>query len=754
MHRHRRHLALQPLEPRHMLAAALVDTELDVVDPLDGHTSLREALSTANSQNGLDTIQFSPALSGKVLLLRHGELPITDDLVISGLGLDQFGIDASGNDPTPNQNNADGSRIFNIDDGNPDHNINVTLEGLLLFGGDVAGRGGAVYSTENLILRSSRITSNAADFSGGGVYIRTMPGGSAAIYDSVINVNFTTGTTFNGSGYGGGAYITARADSRVTIANTQFSNNSANKKTASGGSGGGLYAIAWQTAEIHIRNSTISGNTAVQRGGGIYARSFNDSRLDLQSLTITGNRGDFGAGAMLVSNDSSSARISGSLIQENRTNGTFGRGGGLHVISTGASNLTVAYSTISDNDGRSGSGIYANANNSSTLMLDSLLVRRNTISSQQPSAENLGGGILARSDHEGQLIIASSTISNNLASGVSSGGGGGIATAAFDDGSVTIVSSTIVVNQTTKSGGGIWHANGNPPILKHTIVASNSASLPGDDIGGEVHADWSLVEDSAGATIVGANNLLDVDPILTGIDDNGGPTLTFAPRFDSPAINAGDPAAAAGLAGSPLFDQRGASHLRVAGGRIDIGAVEIQTAVPPLPGDYNNSGSVDTADYVVWRRNLSQNTTAFAGADGNGDAIINEPDYQIWRANFGATSSPPAAPAASAPTTSAPPTSASTASAPRAEALALAVRPSIALSRVTRPKIAAGENLELSENDLLVLALAKASIDSVAVTDDHLGPAESAESAASFPESAMRPARLAASLARLAACSR
>jgi uncharacterized protein YjbI with pentapeptide repeats len=45
------------------------------------------------------------------------------------------------------------------------------------------------------------------------------------------------------------------------------------------------------------------------------------------------------------------------------------------------------------------------------------------------------------------------------------------------------------------------------------------------------------------------------------------------------------------------------------------------TAAPGFPGDFNNNGSVDAADYVVWRKN-------------NGTPAA----YNIWRANFGAVS--------------------------------------------------------------------------------------------------------------------
>jgi FG-GAP-like repeat len=53
-----------------------------------------------------------------------------------------------------------------------------------------------------------------------------------------------------------------------------------------------------------------------------------------------------------------------------------------------------------------------------------------------------------------------------------------------------------------------------------------------------------------------------------------------------------------------------------------------------LPGDYNRSGGVDAADYVVWRNTIGQVGTGLA-ADGNLNNQIDTGDYDIWRANFG-----------------------------------------------------------------------------------------------------------------------
>jgi hypothetical protein len=62
---------------------------------------------------------------------------------------------------------------------------------------------------------------------------------------------------------------------------------------------------------------------------------------------------------------------------------------------------------------------------------------------------------------------------------------------------------------------------------------------------------------------------------------------------------------------------------------------------PELPGDYNLDGTVDAADYVIWRRTLGQTTTIhYYGADGDGDGIVDQDDFDVWRSHFGETMSP------------------------------------------------------------------------------------------------------------------
>jgi hypothetical protein len=53
------------------------------------------------------------------------------------------------------------------------------------------------------------------------------------------------------------------------------------------------------------------------------------------------------------------------------------------------------------------------------------------------------------------------------------------------------------------------------------------------------------------------------------------------------------------------------------------------------PGDYNQDGFVNAADYGAWRSEFSQDVFHHGSliADGNADGFVDAADYVIWRAN-------------------------------------------------------------------------------------------------------------------------
>lgn len=57
-----------------------------------------------------------------------------------------------------------------------------------------------------------------------------------------------------------------------------------------------------------------------------------------------------------------------------------------------------------------------------------------------------------------------------------------------------------------------------------------------------------------------------------------------------------------------------------------------------VPGDYNNSGQVDVADYILWRKKLGAGS--MPNEAGVSPGTIDLADYNYWRSRFGATTAP------------------------------------------------------------------------------------------------------------------
>ena len=75
------------------------------------------------------------------------------------------------------------------------------------------------------------------------------------------------------------------------------------------------------------------------------------------------------------------------------------------------------------------------------------------------------------------------------------------------------------------------------------------------------------------------------------------------------------------------------------GGAVDLVTFEqrfSQDGPPGLPGDYNQNGTVDAADYVLWRQNVGAPAGTLPNDVDSGE--IGQAQYNTWRANFSNTS--------------------------------------------------------------------------------------------------------------------
>jgi hypothetical protein len=340
---------------------------------------------------------------------------------------------------------------------------------------------------------------------------------------------------------------------------------------------------------VTIAGLTISGGVA-GGGGGIGNAG---ATLTIDNCIVWGNFGDGGSGGI---GSSGTLTIVDSVVSFNRAGFTsgnpIGSGGGITSSGTliiirstisnntavihcggiiGDGTVTIIDSTISDNrsgsDTLPGTGLGGGLCSGGTVEIRGSTISGNTASGEDSGA---GGGII----NAGQLTISNSTISGNFANG----DGGGIRSAADGTATLTISNSTISGNTATKNGGGIIITNGGVSTLDigNTILANSGANIVNE--GGTVTSHgYNVSSDNGGGFLSATGDLINTDPALGPLQDNGGPTFTHAPQTGSLAINAGDP----NFTPPPLFDQRG--YARVFGGRIDIGSVEVQPTPTPTP---------------------------------------------------------------------------------------------------------------------------------------------------------------------------
>ena len=251
------------------------------------------------------------------------------------------------------------------------------------------------------------------------------------------------------------------------------------------------------------------------------------------NLTISGNE----ASAVFGVNSGATAAIAGLTIADGRS----AIGAGIENLGT----LTVSSCTLSGNS----SSFYAGAiYNNGTLTVTSSTLAGNSASS--------GGGIF----NKGTLTLTNSTLAGNSADD-----GGGIY---IDGGTLTVTNSTLAENSASFRGGGIADFGGTV-TLANTIVATNAAKTGADVYGTVTSKGFNLIGNSSGASGFTAADLLNLNPLLGPLQNNGGPTETMALLSGSPAIATGN---VNRIPAGITTDQRGSA--RVVNGTVDIGAFE------------------------------------------------------------------------------------------------------------------------------------------------------------------------------------
>lgn len=400
--------------------------------------------------------------------------------------------------------------------------------------------GGAIFSGESLVLADSQLKGNRADDAGGAIYSY----GIAEIDNSVFEDNRVSAEPEYDEDwryYTGGA-ITNHGD--MDIQNSTFQGNQ-------GVSGGAIYNNF--EAFLSIKGSTFHENNATYDGGAV----FNRYMMTIEETNFEQNRGRNGAAVANIGE----LQMKGSTLTGNQASEY---GGGI----LNGNRLTLEDSSLIMNEaGLSGGGIHAEAlelYSESSYFEDKVVTFITGIELSENKAGQNGGGMSVH----GITGIERSTFSLNEADGI----GGGL----YLTEETHIVNSTFAQNEAVANGGAIFAAGPWLTIAYSTI----SGNFVSEAAGGQVSEAGGLAAASQtteivnsilygnmllfdgftqmadcsgniypiGANIIGesgcqilygeeAGIVLQVDPLLGALADNGGKVKTMALLPGSPAID-------------------------------------------------------------------------------------------------------------------------------------------------------------------------------------------------------------------------
>lgn len=328
----------------------------------------------------------------------------------------------------------------------------------------------------------------------------------------ITRIDFTGGVSDD---RGGGI----RNDGTIALTDVRITNNT------SGSFGGGLYAHL--NADSTVVSSIFDGNFSDAGGGGISQ----GGTIMVADTVITGNTVEDGAG------------------------GAPGTGGGLNTSGT----AVVTDSTISDNTAvAAGGGVHSSG--------DSVTIERSVITGNTSGFQ--GGAIY----HGGSTIVGVMDLVNVTISGNTSQSAGVLTTRS---------DTTNLLNVTFADNASIESDSQNLSAIFNGLINVQNSILSTDDgnncgIAGTISLGNNLESGDTCGFDTGSGDIINTDPMLGPLQDNGGPTVTHALLAGSRALSAANQGAC------PDDDQRGAP--RPQGDGCDIGAYESSfNAPPPTP---------------------------------------------------------------------------------------------------------------------------------------------------------------------------
>lgn len=581
-----------------------------------GKCTLRAAIQEASVLSG-NTLITLPA---GVYYLTLGDLHITGNLTLNGNSASTTFIDGNQID-----------RVFEIQASGDATISQVTIQNGKRYysGGGIANYG--VLALANCTIRNNTAIGNTgapeavgASSYGGGIHNIGDLTVNACLIENNEVIGGKGGSDSNsdgwggngGNAYGGGIYNTF--GHTMVVEESSVSSNKATggngggsiAMTGGSGYGGGIYNAGTLTANYSFvsYNDATGGGGVIDGGPAFGGGIANYGRLTLYASGVnvneaigksTGDNGGYGSGGGIFNASSDPVDITYSTIRYNSAIGGIGgfcfsasaSGGGIYN-SSGA--VTMFNTFVGDN-------VATGANNNTTHCAN--------------AGSAYGGGIL----NADTLTLNNVTLSQNIANGgsytgISSSGKGGVG----EGGAIyNVPSQTLVVNNNTlyknQANGGSIATVGTAGVgdgqsikssggltIKNSIVAGTTGKA--ECSGSLTSAGYNLSSDFS-CSFSSVGDKVNINPMLGALQNNGGPTSTYALLSNSPALDAGNPTTPGSSGNSCLvIDQRGAP--RPADGNddntavCDIGAFEV-TPLPGVPTLNQIANSDNDGNYTI-----------------------------------------------------------------------------------------------------------------------------------------------------------
>lgn len=254
-------------------------------------------------------------------------------------------------------------------------------------------------------------------------------------------------------------------------------------------------------ASVTLKDLTIQGGDAGTAGGGGIRMGSSGGALTLERVRVRDNAAAGGGG---IENSTSLLTIRDSTLSGNQSDGSLA-GAGILSFSSGA--LRIEDSTIADNTatscGSPGGGLVAYSNDG---RIERSLFEGNSADCGAPALYN-----------GGNLIVTDSTFSGNL---------GAPLQIRSDD--------TLSLARATVAGEGGIHNNGSLMLTATILDTGPGASC----VAGTTYVSGgSNIFDDAGCGPLGPGDMINTEPLLGSLANNGGPTRTHALKKGSPARN-------------------------------------------------------------------------------------------------------------------------------------------------------------------------------------------------------------------------